>query len=117
MKIFILFFLVSVCFAEEAAKSPAKPSADPDWKPQNYSIDWKYHAGEYFIFDCERGHYACVDKEGNENCREERNFALEKKAEIYPCAPLKRFASKKECVLENYKIVDINAKRRFCFPK
>lgn len=83
---------------------------------ENYPIDWKYKAGEYFIFDCERGHYACVDNDGQDNCREERKFAREKKLPQYPCAPLKRFASKKECVEENYKIQDIGAIKRFCYP-
>lgn len=84
---------------------------------ENFPIDWKYHAGEFFIFDCERGHYACVDREGNGNCIEERNFAREKKLPHYPCAPLKKFPSKKECIEENYKIQDIGAQKRFCYPR
>ena len=83
----------------------------------DYQMDWKYSAGDYLIFDCERGHYACVNEEGNTNCVEERNFVLEKKAKFYPCAPLGKFASKRSCIENSYKIVDINAPRRFCYPK
>jgi hypothetical protein len=82
-----------------------------------YLIDWKYHAGEYLIYDCEREHYACVDIDGNANCLEERNFAKEKKFSSLTCAPLKKFKNKKECVEENYKVVDIGAKKRFCYPE
>ena len=83
----------------------------------DYEINWKYKAGEYLIYDCERRHYACVNHEGNSNCLEERNFAIKKKLNNYPCAPLAKFDDKKSCVEKNYKIVDIDAPKRFCYPK
>lgn len=83
---------------------------------ENYLIDWHYHAGAYLIYDCEREHYACVDLDANDNCREERNFAKEKKLPMLPCAPLKKFENKILCVEENYKVVDLGAKKRFCYP-
>ncbi|MGZ3808359.1 MAG: hypothetical protein ACXVCE_09750 [Bacteriovorax sp.] len=101
--------------AKEADSSPEVNNLS-NYK-SDYQIDWKYQAGNYLIYDCERGHYACVSKDGDENCREERNFAIEKKATSYPCAPLKKFADKKLCVQENYKVVDRNAIKRFCYPK
>ena len=114
MKFCALYFLISMnSFAETAAP------ADTFIQPRNfdYKIDWKYNAGEYLIYDCERRNYACVNMEGNANCIEERNFAIETKESSYPCAPLAKFSDKKSCVLKNYKIVDINALRRFCYPK
>jgi hypothetical protein len=112
MKYFFLLFLISMnSFAETEAKIIAQS------RKTDYQIDWQYKAGQYLIYDCERRHYACVDLDGNSNCEEERSFAIEKKATIYPCAPLSKFANKKSCVEKNYKIVDINALRRFCYPK
>lgn len=113
MKILVLVLFFSyVSYAEEA-----KDQQGQHWRQENYPLDWKYHAGEYFIYDCERAHFACVDKEGDTNCRQERNFAMEKKLPQYPCAPLKKFESKKDCVHENYKVQDIGAHKRFCYPK
>jgi hypothetical protein len=83
----------------------------------NYQIDWQYVAGEYLIYDCQRSHYACVNKDGSQNCKEERTFAIETKAKSYPCVPLKKFETKSACVGKQYKLVDIEAKKRFCFPK
>lgn len=83
----------------------------------DYQIDWKYKGGEYFIFDCERSHYACVNIDGFNNCKEERNFAIETKATGYPCAPLRKFKDKKSCVEKNYQVVDTKAIKRFCYPK
>jgi hypothetical protein len=97
---------------DETAPAPQRPEPVIDYK-----TDWKYFGGEYLIFDCERRHYACVSLEGNANCIEERKFAMEKKADRYPCAPISKFADKKLCVLKNYQIVDRNAPKRFCYPK
>lgn len=100
---------------EEKVKSAAQiydESRNPD-----FQIDWKYKAGEYLIYDCERSHYACVNLDGFNNCSEERNFAIEKKSAFYPCAPFKKFADKKSCVEKNYKVVDVGAIKRFCYPK
>lgn len=86
-------------------------------KSGNYQIDVKYSAGEYFIYDCESRHYACVDLDGNNSCKEKRNYAIKNKASDYACAPLEKFSDKKTCVEKSYKIVDLNALRRFCYPK
>lgn len=97
-------------FGQTVAEAPPAPKID-------YQIDWKYKAGEYLIFDCERSHFACVNIDGDDNCREERKFAMEKMASSYPCAPLKKFKDKKSCVEKSYQLVDLNALKRFCYPK
>lgn len=104
MKFFFLLFISSlqIVHAERA---------------ENFQMDWKYTGGKYLIFDCERSHYACVNKEGQDNCLEERKYALEIKAKSYPCAPLRVFSDQVACIKESYKIVDIGANKRFCFPK
>ena len=112
MNTLIFFLLISVnafCMTEDEAHSANRID--------DYRIDWKYNAGEYFVFDCERDHYACVSLEGNENCAQERAFAIEKKVGFYPCAPLIKFATKKACLLRSYEIVDLNSPKRFCYPK
>lgn len=110
----LLLLAGQLCFAQQTKETALELAGSRD---VNYPIDWKYQAGEFFIFDCERNHYACVNADGFANCREERNFAAEKKLSSYPCAPLKKFADKKSCMLKNYEIVDIMAIKRFCFPK
>lgn len=112
MKIFVLLFFTFVISAAHSASDQMDEGRKPD-----YPIDWKYKAGDYLIYDCDRGHYACVDKDGYTNCDEERKYALEVKAKIYPCAPLKKFTDKKECIQKQYEILAINANKRFCYPK
>lgn len=108
---FFLLFLSAFNFAFSAEEKELFT------KNSEYNVDWKYLAGEYLIYDCERQHYVCVNVTGNENCEEERKYAIEKKLEIYPCAPLQKFADKKSCVLKDYEVVDRMAARRFCYPK
>ncbi len=83
----------------------------------DYKIDWLYSAGNYLVYDCEKKHYACVTKINYNDCLENRKLAIDKKSEMYPCAPLAKFEDKKSCVLESYKIVDLNQVKRFCYPK
>jgi hypothetical protein len=109
--LFLLFTFSLNCFGQGDSELMA------EMRKNNYQIDWKYNAGEYLIFDCDRNHYACVNDEGNNNCLEERKFAIETKEIKYPCAPLKKFSDKKTCVKKNYQIVDLNAIRAFCYPK
>ncbi|MDO9181697.1 MAG: hypothetical protein Q7U04_04775 [Bacteriovorax sp.] len=116
MKIFFLISLLGTgIFAKAFAEVPE--SAELSIRAPDYKIDWKYNAGEYLIYDCERKHFACVNATGNDNCVEERRYALVTKAAVYPCAPLKKFKNKKECVENNYKIVELDAPKRFCYPK
>ena len=125
----ILFLISIFCFshfsffsyAEEQVKVEPIGTIETDpviqIKREEYQLDWKYRAGEYLIYDCERSHYACVSKDGQNNCLEERKFALESKSDKYPCTPLKKFDDKKSCIQKGYQLVDVNAIKRFCFPK
>lgn len=82
----------------------------------DYQIDLKYNAGEYLIYDCLKKHYACVDKDSNKNCLDERQEALVLKGPLLPCSPLKKFDDKVACVKGHYKAVDSMALKRFCYP-
>jgi hypothetical protein len=119
---FIFFFFLNafVINAEESIKLEVKKTEAEIYAESiktDYKMDWKYSAGEYLIYDCERKHFACIDKSSQENCVEERAFALAQKLPSLPCAPLKKYTDKTACVHENYKVVDINALKRFCYPK
>ncbi len=111
MRILSLIFIFNFCISSAFAEN------NEEFKNSNYPIDWKYKAGEYLIYDCERSYYACVDKEGQETCKKERNAALENKSKDLKCASLKKFQNKKSCVIENYNVLYRNAFRRFCYPK
>lgn len=106
----LLIFLSFNCFSE-TVEELIRESRKTD-----YQIDWKYKGGEYLIYDCERIHYACVNIDGFQNCKEERNYAVETKAPKYPCVPLKKYEDKKSCVKKNYEVVDRNVVKRFCYP-
>ncbi|MFA6237545.1 MAG: hypothetical protein WC635_09485 [Bacteriovorax sp.] len=111
LKLILIFFFSINCFSQ------SKQEVLESSQRVDYQIDWKYKSGNYLIFDCERSHYACVTKDGDDNCREERNFAIEKKLPTYPCAPLRKFTTKATCMIKNYEVVDTQALRRFCYPK
>jgi len=113
MRFFVLF---SLLISDNVIGQIVADQASQDRKTQ-YQIDFKYKAGDYLIFNCERKHYACVNLDGFQNCTEERRRALSNKATNLSCAPLKKFNDKKLCVEKNYQLVDINAIKRFCYPK
>lgn len=83
----------------------------------DYPINGRYRAGEYLIYDCYLGYYACVDDDGFQACQDLRTEAMEKKREVYPCAPLKKFMNKRNCLYENYNQIERPALKRFCYPK
>lgn len=84
---------------------------------EEYPLDDRYKAGKFLIYDCQRKHYACVNQDGNNSCIERREESKAKNAGEYDCAPLKTFPDKKNCLLKNYEVVEMNAWKRFCFPK
>jgi hypothetical protein len=124
LMIFCSFFL-SLARAEEKKilDKPQEKVADEQAESQDaykridYAIDWKYKAGEYFIYDCKREYYACVDSEGYDRCVEDRKNSITKGKSKYDCAPLKQFPDKRACIVYNYSIIERVATKLFCFPK
>ena len=51
---------------------------------------------------------------GRTECDSDRKRAIDDKLTQYPCAVLKSFATKKECLEKNYEVVNINAFKRYC---
>lgn len=84
---------------------------------EEYPLDDRYKAGKFLIYDCQKKHYACVNQDGNNSCIERREEGKVKNTQEYDCAPLKSFQDKKSCLLKNYEVVEMNAWKRFCFPK
>jgi hypothetical protein len=107
---FILLVFSMNLFAE------AEPEKIIESKVNDYKIDLKYIAGEYLLYDCEKRHYACVSVVSFLNCKEDRKSEIKAKAKGFSCAPLEKFASKKICLEKSYKIVYLNAPKRFCYP-
>jgi hypothetical protein len=83
----------------------------------DYQISENYVAGEYLIYDCQREFFACVNLESNESCQVRRNNSIKLAEKKYPCAPLKKFNDKRECVLRNYSAIETAKLKRFCFAK
>lgn len=115
---FILIIMTVKVFAEEAADTAAKPvEVELEVKKSNYRINGRYQAGEFLVYDCQGEYYACVDQDGSEKCREDRDVSIKRKEKRYPCAPLKKFENKKTCLQKNYEVIESLALKRFCFPK
>ena len=86
-------------------------------KLANFKIDQHYRAGEYLIFDCKKKAYTCVDENSYETCKTKREESKAKGIRPYFCAPLKKFADREKCLIENYKAVEAVNFERFCYPK
>ncbi len=87
------------------------------YRRSHYQIDGRYKSGENLIYQCEFQYYACVDKDGWESCSLKREEEKTLKSKKYSCAPLKKFPTKTKCSEENYRVIESNAKKRFCYPK
>lgn len=103
---------------DKASDSDKTPEATAEFslKQEEYVLDYRNRAGRNLIYDCQRDFYACVDDISSDNCLKQR--ALAKKAKNYDlsCAFFKRFETKKECLLQHYKMLDKKSKP-FCFRK
>lgn len=101
--------------ASDGGKTP-EATAEFSLKQEEYVLDYRNRAGRNLIYDCQRDFYACVDDISSDNCLKQR--ALAKKAKNYDlsCAFFKRFETKKECLLQHYKMLDKKSKP-FCFRK
>ena len=116
---FLLMIVTVQVYAEEAAVVAAKPADDDslEIKKSNYQMNARYKAGAFLIYDCQGEYYACVDQEGSDKCRENRDASISKKEKRYPCSPLKKFENKTACLDKNYEVIESLALKRFCYPK
>jgi hypothetical protein len=82
---------------------------------ETYQISENYRAGNTLIYDCLDNHYACVNELSMEKCNEDRSTAIKKKLAKYPCAVLKTFPKKEDCLLKNYQVLHADVVKRFCY--
>jgi hypothetical protein len=82
---------------------------------ENYQINESYHAGSNLIFDCKNLYLACVSEVSREQCQLDRQFAIDKKQDHYPCAMLKQFDTKEHCLKKNYELINAITIKKFCY--
>lgn len=112
MKRMFFFFLILLSYQSFAQVDEALEN-----RRANYQINDYYKAGSYLIFDCFRDYYTCVDEDGFKRCREKRQQDMEKKLNVFTCAPLKKFQTQTICAQKNYEVVEAVAKKHFCYPR
>lgn len=78
-------------------------------------ISLNYRMGSYLIYDCEDKHYACVDKESYDKCRNWRDKAIYNVEEFMPCAPLAVYKKLKECKKAHYQSMQRPVFNKFCY--
>jgi hypothetical protein len=84
---------------------------------ENKFISKCYKRGPYLVYDCERGNYACVDKDGFQLCKDFREQSIIKKNKVLSCAPLKKFDQLKLCIKKQKELVDFPVKKYFCLTE
>lgn len=105
----IILFIPFVVMAEKAEMD--------DYRKPNYLVDSKLRAGEFLMYDCRQAVFVCVDSETFDLCDNSRKDAIARKKSSYPCAPLKRFSNKRECLYKNYEMSLGQKMIQFCKSK
>jgi hypothetical protein len=79
-------------------------------------ISKDYQRGNNLIYDCSGQYWACVNEPSFDLCTEKRNSVEKSKSFTFlPCAPIKKFAKREECLKEQYKQQHHNKKLAFCW--
>jgi hypothetical protein len=84
---------------------------------KSVQISIGYFSGEYLIYDCIKGNFACVDAESFEDCQESRGHFIKISEPKLPCVPLKKFPHFEDCEVAQYKEIESPRKKEFCFLK
>lgn len=77
-------------------------------------ISNKWFRGNYLIYDCDKGFYACVNSVSFEKCEFQRTSRKERRQTSLGCAPLKRFNTQAECFEVQYAKVHNQVPKIFC---
>jgi hypothetical protein len=106
-RIFLALFIVFTSFSSMAV--------DDDFGARTpLLISNIYREGSYLIYDCKDRHFACVDEESYNGCRERREKALRALSKYLECAPLKKFDTQKKCRKVHYEQMHSVANKSFC---
>lgn len=84
---------------------------------KSVQISIGYFSGEYLIYDCKKGSFACVDEESNEDCEAARAHSIKISELNLPCAPLKKFPHFEDCEAAQYQQIESPKKKHFCLLK
>ena len=84
---------------------------------KSIQISVGYFSGQYLIYDCKKGFFACVDEDGFEDCRGSREFSIKILEAILPCAPLRKYPHYDDCWAAQKEEIESPKKKEFCFLK
>ncbi|MCB9063152.1 MAG: hypothetical protein H6622_16630 [Halobacteriovoraceae bacterium] len=81
---------------------------------ESRQISREYYEGSYLIFNCDDGHFACVNERGFNYCKDKREYAVARGEYFLPCGPLKKFKDLTECLHEQDQHVYSLFNKSFC---
>jgi hypothetical protein len=120
MKWFIFFFLLNTQVRAESEKEAIQDiyrgmSEKSRRLQREPMLSERYRQGAFFIYDCEDHHFACVNIDNFQECKNRRQQRLETRQVNLSCAPMKEFESFEDC--RDYQISAVNRllNKDFCF--
>lgn len=126
LKIFMLLLFFSFSIQAQESKDKANQATNTEQKRDKSKDDItlsdpdlsiKYQRGRFLLYDCEDKHWVCTKKLEFDRCGEKRKYVDFVKEQLYPCAPIKAFASEAECVKRQRKFIQKNHSVRSCLSK
>ncbi len=105
------FFLIFLLFL------PTLPAQERREPHKSIQISKAFFSGEYLIYDCQKGFFACVDEFGFQDCQAARDHSIEVGKKNLPCAPLKKFPYFEDCENAQKKEIESPKQKVFCFLK
>ena len=126
LKIFMLLLFLSFSIQAQESKNKADLATKTEQKRDKSKDDItlsdpdlsiKYQRGRFLMYDCEDKHWVCTQKLEFDRCSEKRKYVDFIKGQLYPCAPVKPFASEAECVKRQRKFTEKNHSVRSCLSK
>ncbi len=77
-------------------------------------ISNKWFQGNYLVYDCDKGFFACVNNTSYSLCSSQRTTRIEERNPALGCAPLKRFNTQEECFKVQYQKLHNQMPKLFC---
>jgi len=77
-------------------------------------ISNKWFRGSFLIYDCEKGHFACVNQVSFYKCEEQRSEDIEENRPRLRCSPFKMFKEYQDCTAMNYKKMHNQLPKLYC---
>lgn len=75
----------------------------------------RYRQGSFFIYDCDDHHFACVNFENYQECKNRREERAEARQVNLSCAPMKEFESFEACKSYQISVISRLVNKEFCF--